>query len=117
MDKICDKKSFEVGGHWRCGGDGKNPNDHAEPAIVELKIWLYMYYTEIKRIWWHVIIIYIYIYIGISYIGLQIWLNKKNSFYILHGHWDFTFPPQQPMTPDFEGFPSQILTLNFFVLS
>ena len=41
-----------------------------------------MYYTENKRISWHVIIIYIYIYIGISYIGLQIWLNKKKLFYI-----------------------------------
>ena len=23
MDKIWDRKSFEVGGHWRCGGDEK----------------------------------------------------------------------------------------------
>jgi len=27
MDKIWDRKSFEVGGHW--------PNDHAEPKKVE----------------------------------------------------------------------------------
>ena len=27
-DKIWDRKSFEVGGHWRCGM--KKPNDHTE---------------------------------------------------------------------------------------
>ena len=32
MDKIWDRKSFDVGG--RCGGDEK-PNDHAEPTKVE----------------------------------------------------------------------------------
>ena len=32
MDKIWDKKSFEVGVH--CGG-GEKPNDHAEPTKVE----------------------------------------------------------------------------------
>ena len=35
MDKIWDRKSFEVGGHnGRCGGDEK-PNDHAEPTKVD----------------------------------------------------------------------------------
>ena len=32
MDKIRDRKSFEVGG--RCGGNEKT-NDHAEPTKVE----------------------------------------------------------------------------------
>jgi len=27
MDKVWDRKSFKVGGHW--------PNDHAEPTKVE----------------------------------------------------------------------------------
>ena len=31
MDKIWNRKSFEVGGHWGCGGDEKT-NDHAEPT-------------------------------------------------------------------------------------
>ena len=34
MDKIWDRKSFEVGGHCRCCGDVKT-NDHAEPTKVE----------------------------------------------------------------------------------
>ena len=34
MDNIWDRKSFEVGGHWPCGGEEK-PNDHAEPTKVE----------------------------------------------------------------------------------
>ena len=32
MDKIWDRKSFEVGGHWPLM---KKPNDHAEPIKVE----------------------------------------------------------------------------------
>ena len=28
MDKICDRKSFEVGGHWPL----KKTKDHAEPT-------------------------------------------------------------------------------------
>ena len=32
MDKVWDRKSFEVGGHW---AGMKNPNDHAEPTQVE----------------------------------------------------------------------------------
>ena len=32
MDKIWDRKSFEVGGH--CGGDEKT-NDHAEQTKIE----------------------------------------------------------------------------------
>ena len=32
MDKIWDRKSFEVGGHWALM---KNPNDYAEPPKVE----------------------------------------------------------------------------------
>ena len=35
MDKIWDRKSFEVGGHCRCGGDEKKTNDRAEPTKVE----------------------------------------------------------------------------------
>ena len=36
MDNIWDRKSFEVGGQFgRCGGDEKNPNDHAELTKVE----------------------------------------------------------------------------------
>ena len=34
MDKIWDRKSFEVGSHWRCGGDEKT-NDHAEMTKLE----------------------------------------------------------------------------------
>ena len=34
MDKIWDRKFFEVGGHCHCGGDEKT-NDHAEPTKVE----------------------------------------------------------------------------------
>ena len=34
MDKIWDRKSFEVGVIARCGGD-KNPNNQAEPTKVE----------------------------------------------------------------------------------
>ena len=33
MDKIWDRKSFEVGGHWPLWM--KKPNDHAEPTKVE----------------------------------------------------------------------------------
>ena len=32
MDKIWDRKSFEVGGHWP---GIKKPNDHAEPTKAE----------------------------------------------------------------------------------
>ena len=37
MDKIWDRKSFDVGGHCRCGGGGgvENPNDYTEPTKVE----------------------------------------------------------------------------------
>ena len=36
MEKIWDRKSFEVGGHWPLWqGYKKNPNDHAEPTKVE----------------------------------------------------------------------------------
>ena len=35
MDKIWDRKSFEVGGHWPLWRGLKNPNDHAEPTKVE----------------------------------------------------------------------------------
>ena len=34
MDKIWDRKSFEVGGHWPLCGDEKTI-DHAEPTKVE----------------------------------------------------------------------------------
>ena len=34
MDKIWDRKSFEVGGHWPLAGM-KKTNDHAEPTKVE----------------------------------------------------------------------------------
>ena len=36
MDKIWDKISFEVGGHWPLWRGGINTNDHAEPTKVEL---------------------------------------------------------------------------------
>ena len=33
MDKIWDRKSFEVGGHWPLwGGGDEKTNDHAEPT-------------------------------------------------------------------------------------
>ena len=32
MDKIWDRKSFEVGGHWPLWGGDEKPNDHAEPT-------------------------------------------------------------------------------------
>jgi len=35
MDKIWDRKSFEVGGDWPLWRGWKNPNDHAEPTKVE----------------------------------------------------------------------------------
>jgi len=35
MDKIWDRKSFEVGGHWPLWRRWKTPNDHAEPTKVE----------------------------------------------------------------------------------
>jgi len=34
MDKIWDRKSFEVGGHWLLWRGWKT-NDHAEPTKVE----------------------------------------------------------------------------------
>jgi len=36
MDKIWDRKSFEIGSHWLlcCGGDEKKTNDHAEPYRI-----------------------------------------------------------------------------------
>ena len=37
MDKIWDRKSFEVGGHWPLWWDEKKPNDHTEPTKVERK--------------------------------------------------------------------------------
>ena len=36
---------------------------------------------------------------------------------VLRDHSVFSSPPQQPMTSDFEGFLSQILSITFFVLS
>ena len=37
MDKIWDRKSFEVGGHWPLAvvAGMKKPNDHAEPTKIE----------------------------------------------------------------------------------
>ena len=35
MDKIWDRKSFEVGSHWPLWRGLKNPNNHAEPTKVE----------------------------------------------------------------------------------
>jgi len=35
MDKIWDRKSFEVGGHWQLWRGWKKTNDHAEPTNVE----------------------------------------------------------------------------------
>ena len=32
---------------------------------------------------------------------------------VLRGHSDFSSPPQRPMTSDFEGFLSQILSVTF----
>ena len=32
MDKIWDRKSFEVGGHWTVVAEMKKPNDNAEPT-------------------------------------------------------------------------------------
>ena len=37
MDKICNRKSFEVGGHWPLWRRVKKPNDHAEPTKVDAK--------------------------------------------------------------------------------
>ena len=36
MDKIWDRKSFEIGSHWLLcrGGDEKKTNDHAEPYRI-----------------------------------------------------------------------------------
>ena len=34
MDKIWDRNSFEVGGHWPLWRGGKKTNDHAEPTKV-----------------------------------------------------------------------------------
>jgi len=34
MDKILDRKSFEVGGHWPLWRD-ETTNGHAEPTTVE----------------------------------------------------------------------------------
>ena len=36
MDKIWDRKSFEVGGHVIVVAGMKPPNDHAEPTNVEV---------------------------------------------------------------------------------
>ena len=35
MDKIWDRKSFKVGGHWPLWWGWKKRNDHAEPTKVE----------------------------------------------------------------------------------
>ena len=35
MDKIWDRKSFEVGGHWPSWRGWKKANDYAEPKKVE----------------------------------------------------------------------------------
>ena len=35
MDKIWDRKPFEVRGHWTLWRGIKKPNDHAEPTKVE----------------------------------------------------------------------------------
>ena len=35
MDKIWDRKSFEVGGHWPLWRGWKKPNDHEETTKVE----------------------------------------------------------------------------------
>ena len=35
MDKIWDRISFEVGGHFGCCGGDEKTNDHAEPTKVE----------------------------------------------------------------------------------
>ena len=38
MDKIWDRKFFEVGGHWMKNGRGwKKTNDHAEPTSRTVK--------------------------------------------------------------------------------
>ena len=39
MDKIWDKKSFEVGGHWPLLRDEKT-NDHAEPTKVKKEVFI-----------------------------------------------------------------------------
>ena len=36
------------------------------------------------------------------------------NFSVLRGHSFFSSPPQQPMTSDFEGFLSQILSITLF---
>jgi len=38
MDKIWDRKSFEVGSHWPLWRGWKKLNDHAEPTSRKLKI-------------------------------------------------------------------------------
>jgi len=35
MDKIWERKSFEVGGHWPLWRRWKKRNDHTEPTKVE----------------------------------------------------------------------------------
>ena len=54
-------------------------------------------------------------------LGIRSWvvvfLYKKISIRllsVLHGHSFFSSPPQQPMTPDIEGFLYQILSITLF---
>jgi len=37
MDKIWDRKSIEVGGHWPLWRGWKKPNDHTEPTKLNAK--------------------------------------------------------------------------------
>ena len=54
MDKIWDRKSFEVGDHWLLWR-GRKPNDRAEPTKVErflyqiLSITLFSYLNSSER--------------------------------------------------------------------
>ena len=40
MDKIWDRKSFEVGGHWPLLQGRKKNNDHAEKLNAKLNLFL-----------------------------------------------------------------------------
>ena len=45
-----------------------------------------------------------------------IYFSVRLSF-VLRGHSVLSSPPQRPMTSDFEGFLSQILSITLFILS